>query len=44
MAGNIRSWLVEHPIGRFALGGVGVWLVFMLINVVIRMITGNWCP
>jgi hypothetical protein len=41
---KMRSWLNQHPIASFALWLVGLWFVLVLVQIVYRVITGNWCP
>jgi hypothetical protein len=40
MATKIRSFLIQHPIGGFALVLVGLWFLLFLCQIVIRLVTG----
>ena len=44
MAGKTRLWLNEHPVASFALWFAGLWVVLGLVQIVYRLITGDWCP
>lgn len=48
MNGKISAWLDEHPTTKFVLRVVqlmfGLLVAIVLIQLLPRLITGNWCP
>jgi uncharacterized protein YacL len=48
MGGKIRSWLDEHPVTKIVFRIVelifALVVALVLIQLVPRLLTGNWCP
>ena len=48
MDGKIRSWLDEHPVTKIVFRIVelifALVVALVLIQLVPRLLTGNWCP